>query len=338
MTWNKKKFFTYLALIISFSFLVSYQLPYYIYKPGGADALNPVVQVDDGYQSEGDMHLVTVSGGQATPIGYLWAMFNPYHDIKRLEDVFPEGVSREEYFQVQLQMMESSQQASKVVAYEAAGEEIEISYEGVYVVSVVDGMPAEGKLQTGDKITEVDNQSVKDAEGLIALVKEEEVGTDITVTIEREEEYLTETISLAPFPNKPEKIGIGIQLVTNREVTVDPELSFSSGDIGGPSAGLMFALEIYDQLTEEDLTNGYQIAGTGEISYEGDVLPIGGIDKKVVAAHEEGCNVFFAPYQNGIEDSNYQIAVETAEEIGTSMEIVPVDTFQDALTYLQTLQ
>ena len=338
MTWNKKRIFIYLAVIISISFLVSYQLPYYIYKPGGADALNPVVQVDKGYQSEGDMHLVTVRGGQATPIGYLWAMFKPYQDIERLEDVFPEGVSREEYFQAQLQMMENSQQASTVVAYKAAGEEIEVSYEGVYVVSVVDGMPAEGKLQTGDKITELDNQPVKDAEGLIALVEDKQVGSDITVTIERDEEFLTETISLAPFPSNPDKIGIGIQPVTNREVTVDPEITFTSGDIGGPSAGLMFALEIYDQLTEEDLTKGHQIAGTGEISYEGDVLPIGGIDKKVIAADEEGCDVFFAPYQNGIEDSNYQIAVETAEEIGSSMEIVPVDTFQDAITYLETLQ
>src|SRR5690625_7652658 len=70
---------------------------------------------------------------------------------------------------------------------------------------------------------------------------------------------------------------MGVSLVTDRSVTVDPKVNFSSGNIGGPSAGLMFSLEIYDQLTENDLTSGYAIAGTGEVDYNGNVIRIGGI-------------------------------------------------------------
>ncbi|WP_079709346.1 SepM family pheromone-processing serine protease [Paraliobacillus ryukyuensis] len=337
MKWNKKRISLYVLLLLVMMFVTLYPLPYYIYQPGTADALNPVVQVADGYESQGDMHLVTVRGGQATTARYLWAMVRPYQEIEPLSKVFPEGISQEEYFQAQLQMMESSQEAATVVAYQAAGKDINISYQGVYVVSVVDGMPAEEKLQIGDRITAVNGQEVEDAEALIDTVDQNNNKDEITLTIVREEEELKVDIALAPFPDNPDQVGIGIQLVTDREVTVNPDLKFSSGDIGGPSAGLMFSLEIYDQLTEKDLTNGHQIAGTGEISYDGDVLKIGGIDKKVVAADKEGCEVFFAPNEDGAADSNYQVALKTAKEIGTSMEIVPVDTFEDALNYLENL-
>src|SRR5699024_11199874 len=96
--------------------------------------------------------------------------------------------------------------------------------------------------------------------------------------------------------------------------------------------------EIYDQLTEEDLTKGYEMAGTGEIDYDGNVLRIGGSDKKVIAADKEGCDIFFAPNENGAQDSTYTVAKKTAEEISNDMDIVSVDTFADALDYIQQLE
>src|SRR5699024_5470026 len=121
-------------------------------------------------------------------------------------------------------------------------------------------------------------------------------------------------------------------------IEVDPPLDIRSGDIGGPSAGLMFSLEIYNQLTEKDITKGYNIAGIGAIDSEGNVKRIGSIDKKVVAADEEGVEIFFAPNEQGVKGSNYREAKQAAEKVGTSMKIVPVDTFDDALEYLEKLQ
>ncbi|WP_226037922.1 SepM family pheromone-processing serine protease [Aquibacillus saliphilus] len=338
MRFNRRNFILSIIIILLVAFLAGYRLPYYIYKPGGADALNPIVEVSEGFKSKGDMHLVTVRGGVATPVQYLWAAVRPYQDIQPISEVFPEGVSQEDYFQVQLQMMESSQEASTVVAYQAANKEIEIEYEGVYVVAVIEDMPADGILKSGDKIIQIDDLTIKQTDELINYVSAKEVGTTITVTVERDGDQLTKEIELESFKGIDDKVGIGIQLVTNRNVTVDPELTFASGNIGGPSAGLMFSLEIYDQLTEEDITKGYQIAGTGEISYEGKIGSIGGIDKKVIAADNEGCDVFFAPNQGGDPNSNYQLALETAKDIGTDMQVVPVDSFEDALNYLQDLK
>src|SRR5699024_7796773 len=105
-------------------------------------------------------------------------------------------------------------------------------------------------------------------------------------------------ITVEQFPDK-EEVGIGIQLVTDQDVTVDQKVDVDSGKIGGPSAGLMFALALYNQLIEEDITKGYNIAGSGEIDEAGIVRRIGGIDKKVVAADRAGIDVFFAPHEEG---------------------------------------
>lgn len=322
-----------LVTILVVYMLALYQLPYYIYKPGGADPLNPVVEVENGYKSKGDMHLVTVSGGPATPLTYAIAKFMPYYEINHIEDVIPEGFSDEDYMNVQLHMMENSQQSATVVAYEAAGADIDIEFNGVYIVGVVKGMPADGKLKSGDRINKVDNKEIKETEDLLDYVEDKKPGDELNIHYIRDEKEKTVKLKLKSF-EEDDKVGVGIQLVTNRKVEVDPEVHFSSGEIGGPSAGLMFSLEIYDQLTKKDLTKGKQIIGTGEIDYEGNVGPIGGIDKKVVAADKEGGDVFFAPNENGAKDSNYRLAKKTADEIGTDMKIVPVDTFQEALDYL----
>ena len=100
----------------------------------------------------------------------------------------------------------------------------------------------------------------------------------------------------------------------------------------------MFSLEIYNQLVKEDMTKGYTIAGTGTIDEEGHVGAIGGIDQKIVAASESGADIFFAPNENGAVGSNYEVALATAEDIGTSMKVVPVDTMEDALNYLKSLE
>jgi Lon-like protease len=328
--------FIVLLLLIVFCFSGIYRMPYYVYKPGGADALDPIVSVAGSDKSEGDMHLVTVRGGQATPFQYVMAHILPYHQIEKLEDVIPEGISEEEYTQAQLMQMESSQEASTVVAYQAAGADLQVDYQGVYVVSVVNDLPADGILKPGDHITGVDDKTVNEATDLTTYVTSKQLGETITLQINRGDKQLEKELKLEALPDT-QIPGIGITLVTDREVNEDPEVTFSSGEIGGPSAGLMFSLEIYDQLEEEDLTQGLQICGTGEVDYEGNVGRIGGIDKKVVAADKEGCAVFFAPNENGAEDSNYQLAKQTAEDIKTDMKVVPVDTFEEAKEYLEKL-
>src|SRR5690625_3332158 len=226
-----------------------------------------------------------IGGRPATPLLYGIAKLSSHHDIVPLKEARPDGISDEEYKKKQLELMENSQEAALVVAFEEADADIDITYNGVYVLGTVEGMPADDILEVGDLITKVDDIDVNKANDLMKYVKDKTENTEVEVQFEREEDNYMKKIELAKFP-QDNKVGIGIQLVTNREVEVNPKVEFSSGEIGGPSAGLMFALTIYNQLTKEDVSNGLKIAGTGELDYEGNVLPIGGIDKKVIAAEK----------------------------------------------------
>ncbi|WP_102027281.1 SepM family pheromone-processing serine protease [Salirhabdus sp. Marseille-P4669] len=325
-------------VLIFVLFITSFKLPFYIYQPGNASELDPFVEIDGGYDSEGDMHLVTVRGGQATPIYYLWAKVRPYYHIYDLEEIRPEGISQEEYNHIQLQSMNSSQDTAIAVAFDAAGKEYSYEYNGVYVLHVEEGMPAFNVLKVGDQILSVDGKAIERTEDISDYVTSKTEDDSVEVEFIRDGETRTEKVGLTTFPDSPETVGMGIGLVADREIVTSPEISINSGDIGGPSAGLMFSLEIFDQLTEKDYTKGYKICGTGTISEDGTVGPIGGIDQKVVASDNDGCDLFFAPNQNGEKDSDFQVASKTAKEIETDMKVIPVDTFTEAVTYLEALE
>ncbi|SET85815.1 PDZ domain-containing protein [Salinibacillus kushneri] len=325
-------------VLVIIVFLTTYQLPYYVYQPGNASKLDPMVSVEDGYSSKGDMHLVTVRGGQATPAYYLWAKFHPYFQIHPIEDIRPEGISQEEYNHIQMEYMDSSKNQAIALAFQKAGLEVSYKNDGVYVSYVEDDMPAGKVFETGDKIVSVDGIKVDESEESVEYVTQKEEGETVNVVLMRNGEEIKDDIKLAPFPDDPDKVGMGVGLVTKRNIVTNPEVKINSREIGGPSAGLMFSLEIFDQLTEKDYTKGKQVCGTGTINNDGEVGSIGGIDQKVVASDNDGCNIFFAPNEGGRENSNYEVATETGKKIDTNMDIVPVDTFQDAIEYLQELQ
>ena len=205
---------------------------------------------------------------------------------------------------------------------------------------MVEDMPADGKLRPGDRIFEVDGKKIKSSEQFINYIAGKKAGDVVTLTFKREGKVKKESLELRPFPDEENKVGIGIGLVDDKEAVTVPEIEIRTDNIGGPSAGLMFALEIYDQLTKEDLTRGYRIAGTGTLAPDGKVGRIGGIEQKVIAAHKSGAEIFFAPKEDGeqgIGELNYEAALRTAKDIGTDMKIVPVASFDEAVRYLEEL-
>ncbi|WAA10615.1 SepM family pheromone-processing serine protease [Fervidibacillus albus] len=323
---------TFTMILINF-----FPLPYYVTSPGMAKELDGVIEVEDGYQETGDFMLTTVSIGKATVFTFLYAKLRDYYEIEREEDLRYEDETDEEYHVRQLYLMETSKENALQVAFEKAGKDYEVDYNGIYVLGTLDGTPASDVLQPGDRIIAIDGRSFQSTDEFSEYIQEKEMGDRIDVTFLRGEEEMTKEITVEYIP-EIQKSGIGISLVEDKTVITDPKVTIDTDQIGGPSAGLMFSLELYNQLTEEDLTKGYAIAGTGTIDETGEVGPIGGIDQKVVAAHKAGAEIFFAPNEGGEEDSNYAIAVETAKQIDTDMEIVPVDHFEDALTYLEGLK
>lgn len=329
---------TFLLGAVASLLFIFVQLPYYVTMPGTAQALEPLVHVENGDKDEGSLMLTTVRMGRANIASYLLAHVRPYYELYPLQEIKQEGETDEEYTNRQLYLMEQSKEAAIVVAYKNAHKPVSYQPRGVYVMSVVPGMPAEHILQVGDRIVRIDGKTMNTSEQLIQYVRQKKKGDQVSITWKRNGKENTASFSLAPFPQSPKQIGLGVSLMTDYDVVTDPPVRIDSEKIGGPSAGLMFSLEIYNQLVEEDITKGHKIAGTGTINMNGEIGPIGGISQKVVAADQAGADIFFAPNEKGAKNSNYREAVKTAKKIGTKMKVVPVDTFDDALRYLQALQ
>lgn len=314
-----------------------YPMPYYVSKPGMAKELEPIVSVEGGYPSEGSFELTTIQMGKANLYTYVLSNWFDYWSVYKEEEVKRSDETDDEYNVRQLYLMKGSKSNAIMSAFREAGLPYETHYEGVYVLSTLEDMPAYDVLQAGDRITKVNGEQLTSSEQLMTYIQDQSEGSAIQIEIVRDDEIIETSVETKVNPEN-DKLGIGIVLVDDITVETDPKVEIDSSTIGGPSAGLMFSLEIYNQLVKEDMTKGYTIAGTGTIDEEGHVGAIGGIDQKIVAASESGADIFFAPNENGAVGSNYEVALATAEDIGTSMKVVPVDTMEDALNYLKSLE
>ncbi|WP_018662876.1 SepM family pheromone-processing serine protease [Heyndrickxia acidiproducens] len=323
------------------------RLPYYIEMPGSALQLEPLIKVKGGYPEKGQLMLTTVRMGRANPYTYVWAKLKKHEEVVPIDEVRDKNQTDEEYHVYQLYLMENSKHNAIQVAFSKANKPYKSHYKGIYVLNVYDGMPAAKVLKAGDRITKVDGHAFTSSRQFMGYVAKKQAGDQIRITYVRNKHTKTAAIALATFKEKKNKAGIGIGLVDDRTITTKPAVKMDTENIGGPSAGFMFALEIYNQLTKTDITKGHKIAGTGEIATDGKVGRIGGIDKKVIAADHAGAEIFFAPDDtippelrsaNPSIKTNYQEAKAAAKDIGTDMKIVPVQTFDDALRYLNNLK
>jgi Lon-like protease len=330
-----RSFLIAVVLLAASSF---YYLPFYVTKPGMAKELEPIVKVEGGDKAEGSFRLTTVRMGKANIYSYLLAKWSKYMELYPESMIRNEGESDEEYNVRQLHMMDNSKNSAIKVAYERAHKPFSFDYMGVYVLDVIEGMPAYGELKEGDQILSVDGKKFKSSKEFMEYVGGKKAGEKVKLIYNRGDVDHQTSLKLKQFKQDPSKVGIGISMDDYKLPVTDPAVTVNSDQIGGPSAGLMFTLEIYNQLTAGDITKGYDIAGTGTMSEDGTVGPIGGIQQKIVAADKSGAEVFFAPSEKGIKKSNYREALIAAKDIETKMKIVPVDTVDDALTYLQALK
>ncbi|MFD0897962.1 SepM family pheromone-processing serine protease [Loigolactobacillus binensis] len=341
-----RKYWRKIGLIVGVLVLllgVFWPLPFYLETPGTAEALNKFVTVAGHRdQRKGRYMLTTVALQQARPFTYLWSKTQPFAEVVSKEALMGDA-SDQTYEQMQTYYMQSSINAAITVAYRRAGKSYHQQYLGIYVMSLLATSKFKGHLAIGDTVTKIDGHRFKSAPQFMDYVKKQRVGQKVTVTYVHHKKVKTTTQPLVKLPGTKQP-GLGITLVDHTKVKTKIPVKVAVGDIGGPSAGTMFTLAIYDQLTGGHLRRGRKIAGTGTMDTTGKVGAIGGIDKKVVAANRAGATIFFAPddpvtkadkkadpdYQN-----NYTVAKAAAKRIHSKMRIVPIKSFNDVITYLK---
>ncbi len=325
--------------------LFPFDVPYYSFSPGPVNDVTDFIAVDDAAaEGSGELFFLTVSLKEVNVIEYIGALIDREVDLSPRENVRPVGVSQEDLRQQNLALMQASQDSAKFVALTQLGYEVTLIGSGAQVQGIVEGSAAVGNLLDGDLIVAVDGTSVSFVDEAVGQIGGRAPGDEVVLSIRRivgddnVVEELDVAIVLGPFRAKdedgnlieePDRGMVGVLLTSGPTETVFPvDITIDSNNIGGPSAGLMFTLEIMNQLTEEDITKGQSIAGTGTISRDGTVGAIGGIKQKVFGAIDAGASFVLVP------TSNYPDALEAA---GDDIEVIEVATIADALAFLETL-
>ncbi len=319
------------AIIISILLVPGFfiRLDYYIIKPSKAIDLRELVIVENADQDDqGSFFLVTVSQQKASPFTAVYGYFHPYMEINPLAKIIPQGMDENEYRQLLIENMIESRYLAQVVALRRVGYEIDIVSEGVEVVGFLDNAPAGEVLEKGDKIIRVDSTPVILATEIPLVVQDRLVGEKVTLTIVRADQEMEFSISTGPSPDDEDMPFLGIFIKTLPWEPVIPiDITMDTGRISGPSAGLMFTLEIMNQYLPEDLTAGKNIAGTGTIDLAENVGRIGGIVQKVIAAEKAGAEYFLVP------EANY----DQAKSVARKIKLIPIANLEEALDFLAVL-
>ncbi|MBD5786931.1 PDZ domain-containing protein [Cellulosimicrobium terreum] len=292
-----------LATTLLLAVLAVLPAPYAVRAPGptedtlGQQGGTPLISIAgaETFDSSGELRLTTVSvaGGPGYPVNLgqvVQAWFTPSRSVLPVEQIFPTGRTKEETEEQGQAEMISSQENATVAALTELGYEVPAT---LTVQGASPGTGAEGVVEEGDVIVSVDGDEIVTYQDLIDDLDATRPGADVTLGVLRDgaEQDLTVTTT-------------DVDGTTVLGVFIDPEFEFpvdvtiQIDDIGGPSAGTMFALGIVDKLTPEDEADGVTIAGTGTMSVEGDVGPIGGIQQKMYGALRDGATWFLAPAGN----------------------------------------
>lgn len=333
-------------IVILLIVIMIFPIPYYIEGPGTTENLKDFVTVNNKKDVEpGAFYLTTVGVRKATLGSALKAKFSDFQELVSKEELMGSSTSSE-YDRIQQYYMDSSKNAAIEQALKLADVPYKMNFKGVYVLAIEDNSSFKGKISVGDTVTGIDGKTFKSSEEFVDYVKKQKVGQNVTVSYLQDGKSKEAEGKLIELPTD-KKAGIGIGLTDHTEIESSIPVEIDAGNIGGPSAGLMFTLETYEQLTQKEIRKGHKIAGTGTINTQGVVGRIGGIDKKVVTASKNEMEIFFAPddeitkemkkAEPGIK-TNYEEAKDAAEKIGTKMKIVPVKNVQDALDYLESLK
>lgn len=314
--------------------------PFYLYQPGPIEDLEPKVTVKGGHKNEqGSFNLTTVLSVKAVnPYILAYGLIAPHTEIMKTEDVKGD-LSDKEYTTLLNFMMKDSQQNALVAGFSEAGESVDIDYHGIFVRSILPDSPAKKLLNVGDLITSIDGEKMTEVADFISYIEENKmVGDTANLTIKRDDIEIVREVEMISLDDSSNRVGIGISPDEGFTAKVSKEVKINSEDIGGPSAGLMFSLEIYNQLTPEDLTKGFKIAGTGTIDHKGNVGQIGGIEHKITAAHKEGADVFFTPKDITAIDMNEKSVKSEVKENNYHIDVVPVATLAEAIDYLKNVK
>lgn len=314
-----------LIVLAVIMFLCFYKLPYVIYTPGGSINLNDRIKIIDEENISGSYYMNYVSVMKANIPTIIFSLFVPNWDIYNEEDVT--DLDYNTLFKIEQIDLKNSIYYASLNAYRKAGKTIDISSEKSYITLVSE--ESKTNLKVLDEIISIDGNKftrLSEFQEYISSLNFDDKVTFIVKENDKEVEKYAYVINL-----EGEK-KVGISIVTEYEFESDPKLEMKTkASEAGSSGGLMLSLEIYDKLTSKDLSHGQKVMGTGTIDEDGNVGAIGGVKYKMLGAQKDGADIFFVP------KGNYDEAKKVYKKNNLTFELVMVETFDDAINYLNNL-
>ncbi|MBR2840548.1 MAG: PDZ domain-containing protein [Bacilli bacterium] len=315
---NYKTLTIYVLLIAIFTI----NLPYYISAPGGLLDTSKKIKSDENFKLNGSLNMAYVTEIHASIPTYLWSFIQKDWDLEKEKDAILENEKEEDVMKRNKMLLTESNKVALLVAYSHSNVEYEVVNDKVFI-SYIDKQ-AKTDLKIGDQILEVDGKKVVDKNYLMSYIKSKNVGDKVEFKVKGEK---NKTATLIDVDGTPK---VGAMITEDFDVKSDKKVNFNfSSSESGPSGGLMITLALYSNLNKIDLTKGKKIAGTGTIDINGNVGEISGVKYKLIGAVNEKADVFLVP-----EGKNYKEAKKIKKERGYKIDIVPVETFEEALNYL----
>ena len=327
---NKKLLIIFLVFFVSISSLSLIKTDYYFMSPGPPYQWDIEYENIDKYEFEGNLFQLTVRRDEANALIYAWSLINESYDLYPREVILPDGVTPKELSEISIQNMRTSENVAIAVALKNLGYEISSKGDGVAVVGLLDDSPVKNKLKKGDLIQSINSTDIFSATEFIATLRTYSIGETVSIGLLREidgvkKQIFVKTTLVEHVEYKDEPMVGFLATTVNERFDFPFEIDIKTGNVGGPSAGLMMALNVYNNLIPEDITNSMIVAGTGTIEIDGSVRPVGGIKQKIIAAKRAGAELILVPVANFEEATQFETD-KTA--------IVAVDSFDEALSVI----
>lgn len=315
------KFLIVWAIII---FLFFYELPFAIYTPGGIVNLEDRIEVDGEHVTEGSLNMSYVSLVKGTLPMILLSYVIPNWDLVSRNEITRDDESVTEMLELEKLYMQSSIDNATILAYQKADKEIDVTREVNNIIYIAP--EAKTDLNVYDELLMIDGIDVENIIELKEIVNSKKEGDIVNITVNRDgkkKECQAEIYATS------DGLKVGISFLTTYEYVTDPSITVETkSSESGSSGGLMLSLAIYNAITDEDITHGKTIVGTGTITVDGIVGPIDGVKYKILGAVKSDADMFLCP------EENYEEALEVKEKFDLDILIHSVKTFDEALAYL----
>ena len=321
-----KEYYKIIILYACVFLFFTIKLPYFIESPGGLIDTSKKMVISDDYKISGSLNMAYVSEMRATIPTFFYSKINRDWNLVKEKNVKAENEEIKDLEYRNKMLLKESYDIAKLVAYSHSKIKYKIENRKLYVTYL--DKKSKTNLMVGDEIISVDGNKVLDKNHLQSYIVSKNIGDEIVFIVKRNGEKIRAKSKLIDVGGEPK---VGAIITENFDIISDKKISFNFNDSeSGPSGGLILTLTVYSYINGVDVTDGKKIAGTGTINIDGTVGEISGVKYKLIGAVKNKADIFIVP-----KGDNYREAKKIKQEKNYKIDIIPVETFEEALRLLQ---